>query len=91
MIKEFKRNALALAIGMSASSLACAGTIAAPYFSTGGFGSGAYKVKNLAVAKLPAVQSAFTYKALATHTAYAGAGWNPAATASLWQAVASCN
>ena len=31
------------------------------------------------------------YKALVTHTAYAGAGWNPAATASLWQAVASCN
>ena len=34
MIKKFKLNALALAIGMGASSLACAGTGVAPYFFT---------------------------------------------------------
>jgi len=34
-----------------------------------------------------------TYKALVTHTAYAGAGWNPAATPSVWQtaSAASCS
>ncbi|SMC18343.1 Carbohydrate binding domain-containing protein [Andreprevotia lacus DSM 23236] len=31
-----------------------------------------------------------TYTALVTHTAYAGANWNPASTGSLWQAGGSC-
>jgi chitinase len=30
------------------------------------------------------------YSALVTHTAYAGAGWNPAATPSLWRDLGSC-
>ncbi len=30
------------------------------------------------------------YKALVTHTAYPGAGWNPAATPSLWQDLGAC-
>ena len=51
MTKRFKLKALALAVGMGASSLACAGTIVAPYFFTWGFGSTAYKFKNLMEAK----------------------------------------
>ncbi len=30
------------------------------------------------------------YQALVTHTAYAGAGWNPAATPSLWKDLGAC-
>src|SRR4051812_36433097 len=30
------------------------------------------------------------YKALVTHTAFVGAGWNPAAPPSLWQDLGSC-
>jgi hypothetical protein len=60
MTKKFKLNALALAVGMGASSLACAGTIVAPYFFTWGFGSGAYKFKNLSEAKSRAGMDAMT-------------------------------
>src|SRR5258705_9915865 len=31
-----------------------------------------------------------TYQALVTHTAYVGAGWNPAATPSLWKDLGTC-
>ncbi len=31
------------------------------------------------------------YQALVTHTAYPGAGWNPAATPSLWQDLGACS
>src|SRR2546423_6302190 len=31
------------------------------------------------------------YRALVTHTAYPGAGWNPAATPSLWQDLGACS
>jgi chitinase len=31
-----------------------------------------------------------TYQALVTHTAYVGAGWNPAATPSLWKDLGAC-
>src|SRR4051812_502576 len=30
------------------------------------------------------------YSALVTHTAYVGAGWNPAATPSLWRDLGAC-
>src|SRR3954462_10495751 len=31
------------------------------------------------------------YQALVTHTAYVGAGWNPAATPSLWKDLGACS
>src|SRR3954471_10779800 len=34
--------------------------------------------------------SAHLYQALVTHTAYVGAGWNPAATPSLWRDLGAC-
>ncbi|GIM88452.1 hypothetical protein Ato02nite_002450 [Paractinoplanes toevensis] len=34
--------------------------------------------------------NAHLYQALVTHTAYAGAGWNPAATPSLWKDLGAC-
>ncbi len=34
--------------------------------------------------------SGHAYKALVTHTAYVGAGWNPAATPSLWTDLGTC-
>ena len=54
-MNRFKLSALALAAGVAATSAAHAGTIVAPYFFGWGFGSTAYKFKNLTEAKSRAV------------------------------------
>ena len=67
-------------IQAQAVSSAAAATCTAPNWAEG----------NTYTAGQQVTYSGHTYQALVTHTAYVGAGWNPAATPSLWKDLGTC-
>ncbi|HTJ37255.1 MAG TPA: glycosyl hydrolase family 18 protein [Dactylosporangium sp.] len=72
--------ALAPTIQAQAVSSAAAAACSAPNWAEG----------NTYTAGQQVTYNGHTYQALVTHTAYVGAGWNPAATPSLWKDLGAC-
>ncbi|MGI5245382.1 carbohydrate-binding protein [Dactylosporangium sp. CA-139066] len=72
--------ALAPVLGAQAATNAAAAACSAPNWAEG----------NTYTAGQQVTYNGHTYQALVTHTAYVGAGWNPAATPSLWKDLGAC-
>src|SRR4051812_32569688 len=89
---DVRRRVLALAAAVGVA----AGAIAVVTFS-GGTASAAVACSSTVWTEGPTytagqqvTYSAHLYQALVTHTAYAGAGWTPSATPSLWKDLGAC-
>src|SRR5438105_14843007 len=72
--------ALAPVLGAQAATNAAAAACTAPNWAEG----------NTYTVGTQVTYNGHTYRALVTHTAYVGAGWNPAATPSLWTGLGAC-
>ncbi|WP_433610670.1 carbohydrate-binding protein [Dactylosporangium sp. CA-139114] len=73
--------ALAPVLGAQAATNVAAAACSAPVWAEG----------NTYTAGQQVTYNGHTYQALVTHTAYVGAGWNPAATPSLWKDLGACS
>jgi chitinase len=62
--------------GVASAAVACSGTV--------------WAEGNTYTAGQQVTYNGHLYQALVTHTAYVGAGWNPAATPSLWKDLGAC-
>jgi len=76
LVVGFASTGLAAVNAPGVAALACSGTV--------------WAEGNTYTAGQQVTYNGHLYKALVTHTAYVGAGWNPAATPSLWTDLGAC-